>query len=108
MPQKPRSTRGRFSAQRKRDAVLRLIRGESLDVVAREIGVKAGTLADWRDRFTEGGLSGLTKQAKDRRDEQIVALQRKLGEVTMEKELLNEKINRMEDVVPLVPRWLKT
>ena len=31
-----------------------------------------------------------------------------LGEVTMEKELLNEKINRMEEIVPLVPRWLKT
>ena len=108
MPQKPRSTRGRFSAQRKRDAVLRLIRGESLDVVAREVGVKAGTLSEWRERFMESGLSGLTKQPKDSRDAQIAGLQRKLGEVTMEKELLNEKINRMEDVVPLVPRWLKT
>ena len=108
MPQNPRSTRGRFSAWRQRDAVLRLIRGEFLDVVACEIGVKAGTLAEWRERFMDGGLSGLTKQPKDPRDAQIAGLQRKLGEVTMEKELLNEKINRMEEIVPLVPRWLKT
>ena len=56
----------------------------------------------------DSGLSGLTKQPRDPRDAQIAGLQRKLGEVTMEKELLNEKINRMEEIVPLVPRWLKT
>lgn len=108
MPQKPRSTRGRFSAQRKRDAVLRLLRGEALDVVAREIGVKPSTLASWRESFMESGLAGLTKKAKDPRDEQIAHLQRKLGAVTMDNELLNAKIDRMEAGLPLVPRWLKT
>ena len=31
----PKSDRGRFSAKRKRDAVLRLLRGEDLDIVSR-------------------------------------------------------------------------
>lgn len=39
------SERGRFSAKRKRDAVLRLLKGEHLDLLARELGVNAPTLA---------------------------------------------------------------
>ena len=59
MPQKSRSDRGRFSAKRKREAVLRLLRGESLDELSRELGVNGSTLSQWRERFLEGGLSGL-------------------------------------------------
>ena len=36
--------RGRFSANRKTDAVLRLLRGEDLDALSRELGVIAATL----------------------------------------------------------------
>jgi hypothetical protein len=36
---------GRFSARRKTETILRLLRGESLDSLARELGVTAGTLA---------------------------------------------------------------
>jgi len=37
--------RGRFSARRKTEAVLRLLRGEDLDTLSRELGVTAATLA---------------------------------------------------------------
>ena len=70
--------------------------------------VTPSTLASWRESFMESGLAGLTKKAKDPRDEQIANLQRKLGAVTMDNELLNAKIDRMEAGLPLVPRWLKT
>jgi hypothetical protein len=36
---------GRFSARRKTETLLRLLRGESLDGLARELGVTAATLA---------------------------------------------------------------
>ena len=36
-----RSERGRFSCQRKREAVLRLLRGESLETLCRELGTTA-------------------------------------------------------------------
>ncbi len=36
--------RGRFSARRKTDAVLRLLRGEDLELVSRELGVTGATL----------------------------------------------------------------
>jgi hypothetical protein len=42
------SERGRFSAPRKAATVLRLLRGESLEVLSRELGVTAATLAGWR------------------------------------------------------------
>jgi hypothetical protein len=37
--------RGRFSLQRKTVAVLRLLRGEDLELVSRELGVTAATLS---------------------------------------------------------------
>src|SRR3712207_6916163 len=39
----------RWSAGKKMDAVLRLLRGESLDALSRELGVEAHRLAAWRD-----------------------------------------------------------
>ena len=42
---------GRFSARRKTETILRLLRGEPLDGVARELGVTAATLAQWREQF---------------------------------------------------------
>ena len=41
--------RRRFTAQRKAAAVQRLIRGESLEAVSRDIGVPAHRLSEWRE-----------------------------------------------------------
>ena len=46
-----RTERGRFSSRRKSEAVLRLLRGEELDALSRELGVTAATLSQWRERF---------------------------------------------------------
>ena len=96
----PKSDRGRFSAKRKREAVLRLLRGEDLDLVSRELGVNGSTLATWRESFLEGGLGALRSRARDDRDERIRELERKLGQVTMDNELLYDKIDKMEAGVP--------
>ena len=45
---------GRMSRQRKRDAVLRLLRGADLELVSRSLGVTAATLSGWRDAFLAG------------------------------------------------------
>lgn len=105
-----RKERGRWTSKRKREAVLRLLRGEDLDVVSRELKVTAASLAKWRDAFVEAGLEGLKTHGGDQRDEQIRNLERKVGQLTMDNELLNEKIDRMEsETVPFAPRrpWLK-
>lgn len=100
----PKSDRGRFSAKRKREAVLRLLRGEDLDLVSREMGVTGATLATWREAFLEGGLGALRSKPSDERDEHIRILEQKLGQVVMENELLNHKVDRMEAGLPLARR----
>jgi len=42
----------RWSANKKTDVVLRLLRGETLDEVSRQVGVEAHRLAAWRDEFS--------------------------------------------------------
>jgi transposase len=42
-------SRPRWSAGKKTDAVLRLLRGEPLETLSRELGVEAHRLAAWRD-----------------------------------------------------------
>ncbi len=50
---------GRMSLRRKRDAVLRLLRGEDLETVSRALGVTAATLTSWRDAFLAAGEASL-------------------------------------------------
>ena len=53
----------RWSASRKRDVVLRLLRGESLDTVSREVGVELYRLEAWQARALAGLELGLKEQA---------------------------------------------
>jgi len=48
----------RFSARRKTQTLLRMLCGEALDSLARELGVTGATLAQWREQFLAGGPSG--------------------------------------------------
>ena len=53
-PEERRDGRGRWSAKRKAAAILRLLRGEDLETLSRELGVTAATLSGWRDQFLDG------------------------------------------------------
>ena len=94
----------RMTARRKQEAVLRVLRGEPLEVVARELRVTASALSAWREAFLEAGAASLKSRPRDDRDARIAQLRAKLGEVTMDNELLEEKIARMEEGRPLVRR----
>src|SRR5215212_3565052 len=45
----------RMSRQRKRDTVLRMLRGEDLETLSRALGVTAATLTGWQDSFVAAG-----------------------------------------------------
>lgn len=94
----------RFSARRKVEIVLRLLRGEDLELVSRELNVTAARLSKWREQFLKSGRVALKKRPQDARDLEIARLQQKLGEVTMDNELLQKKIERLENGLPLPPR----
>jgi hypothetical protein len=94
----------RFSARQKTEVVLRLLRGEALDLLSRELGLPAARLATWREAFLEAGQEAMKKQPRDSRDRELGRLREKLGESTMDMELLREKIGRLETSRPLRPR----
>jgi Helix-turn-helix domain len=96
--------RRRMSARRKQEAVLRLLRGEDLELVSRELGVTAAELSGWRDQFLAGGEASLKSRPADARDAEIGRLQAKVGELTMTTELLEAKIGRLEAARPLARR----
>jgi transposase-like protein len=93
--------RGRFSVRRKSDAVLRLLRGEGLELLSRELGVTAATLSGWRDDFLAGGQAALKSRPADGRDDEIARLRAKVGELTMDNELL---LQRRRAEHPFVPK----
>jgi transposase-like protein len=93
--------RGRFSSQRKTATVLRLLRGEDLELVSCELGVTAATLSGWRDDFLAGGQAALESRPTDDRDDEIARLRARVGELTMDNELL---LQRCRADRPFAPR----
>jgi transposase-like protein len=105
-PEGRAAERGRFSARRKAEAVVRLLRGEDLETLSRALGVTAATLSAWRDAFLAGGTAALKSRQDpdDPRHEELTRLKAKIGDLTMANELLETKIDRLEAGRPLAPR----
>jgi hypothetical protein len=96
--------RRRRSAHRKQEAVLRLLRGEDLELLSRELGATAAELSGWREAFLAAGEASLKSRPADARDAEIGRLKEKVGDLTMANELLAAKIERLETARPLAPR----
>jgi hypothetical protein len=81
----------RWSAGRKREVVLRLLRGEPLDAVSRAVGVEIYRLEQWRDK----ALLGIDEALKDRTGDALQAeldkAMRHIGELSMENELMRRE-----------------
>jgi hypothetical protein len=84
----------RWSARRKEGVVLRLLRGESLDLLARETGQPAGRIAGWREEFLAAGREGLKSRPAAVEDVALRDAQRKVGELSMEVDILNGLLER--------------
>jgi transposase-like protein len=99
-------SRPRWSAGKKMEAVLRLLRGEALEALSRELGVEAHRLAAWRDDFLESGKEGLKGQRPDRSpDERALGqAERKIGQLTMENEILRAAAEKRGLAMPPAKR----
>ena len=87
--------------------VLRLLRGEDLETVSRELGVTAATLSGWRDAFLAGGEAALATRAATGEELESERLKAKLGAALIERDLLNEKIALLEAGRPFARRRRK-
>src|SRR5918998_6448785 len=95
---------GRMSRQRKRDAVLRLLRGEDLEMVSRSLGVTAATLTAWRDAFLAAGEPSLATRPAGGEELESGRLKARLGEMLLREEPLEAKIAALEEGRPLARR----
>lgn len=84
----------RWSAARKREVVLRLMRGEAVELLSRELGLPVFKLEQWRQR-AEVALEGALKEREgDPADGQLAAAMQRIGELSMEVELLRARMER--------------
>lgn len=90
-----------MSRQRKMAAVMRLLRGEDLEMVSRSLGVTAATLSGWRDAFLAAGEAALATRPGSGEELESERLKAKLGEALIERDLLQEKIALLEAHRPL-------
>lgn len=100
-----------FSLEFKLAAVQRILKGESVTALCRELGVKRGVLYRWRDTYKAEGEAGL-KRAAGRRpgnpapltlEAQRKALERKLKQQELEIEFLKRCIEIVTGKKPPEP-----
>jgi transposase len=92
---------GRWSARRKVSVVLELLRGADLESTSRKHRVSMATLSEWRDRLLAAGEASLKSREVDIDDEQKRRLKSVVASVSVDNELLREKIARLENGRPL-------
>jgi transposase len=84
----------RWSVARKREVVLRLLHGESAELLSRELGLPIYKLEQWR-RKADAALDGALKEREaDPADSQLATAMQRIGELSMEVELLRARIER--------------
>ena len=95
---------GRWSARRKVSVILELLRGADVESTSRKHRVTVATLTNWRDRFLAEGEAGLKSREMEVEDEEVRRLKSVVANLSMDNELLREKIARMEGGRPLARR----
>ena len=84
----------RWSVGRKREVVLRLLRCESVELLSRELGVPIYKLEQWREK-ADAALDGALKEREsDPASGELAAAMQRIGELSMEVELLRARIGR--------------
>ena len=84
----------RWSVGRKREVVLRLLRGEAAELLSRELALPIYKLEQWRGK-AEAALDGALKEREsDPANAELAAAMQRVGELSMEVELLRSRIER--------------
>jgi transposase-like protein len=103
----PAAGAGRWSSRRKVSVILELLRGADLESTSRKYRVTVVTLTQWRDRFLASGETGLHSREVDVEDDEKRRLKSIVANVSIDNELLREKIARLESSRPLALRKSK-
>ena len=90
----PLASGQRWTVSRKREVVLRMLRGESLDRLSREFSVEIYRLEEWRERALSGMETGLKSRGGDPVQTELDAAMKRIGELAMENELLYKRCRK--------------
>lgn len=78
----------RWSTGRKKQVVLRLLRGESVADLSREVEVPIYKIKQWHDHALAGMDAGLNEREHDPREKQLYEANRRICELVMALEIL--------------------
>ncbi len=84
----------RWTVTRKREVALRLLRGEPMDALARELGVEIYRLEEWKTKALSGIDASLREREGDPLEKELQSARSKIGELMMDNELLRERTRR--------------
>jgi hypothetical protein len=73
-------------------------KGRRSELVARETNVSIARLTEWRERALGGAATALKECEHDDCDDETVRLKSKVGEITIDNELLYAKIEALEGI----------
>ena len=90
-PAGPLAPGQRWSPSRKRDLVLRLLRGESVEAVSREVGIDRYRLERWKERALRAIEASLRERGSEPLQAELDEVHKRLGELAMENELLRAR-----------------
>lgn len=80
-----------IAVHRKKEVVLRLLRGEPVDAISREVSVPIYRLEEWRERALAGMDAGLKERESDPLEAKLGEATRRIGELVMEVEILRKE-----------------
>jgi len=89
--QGPLPVNGRWSTRRKAEVVIRMLAGEPIDSLSRELGVEVYRLEEWREKALYGMEAGLKERECDPLRLELDRTLKKVGELSMKVELLERE-----------------
>ena len=95
----------RWTRTRKMEVVMRMIRGESVEALSRELGVEVYRLEEWREMALAGMEGGLRAKKKDALEVRLDEAHKAYGKAMMDNELLRERCRRLG--IPFPPKRSK-
>ena len=76
---------------RKREVALRLLRGEPVELLSRQLGVEIFRLEQWREKAIAGIYASLKERKGDPVKAELDIAMKRIGELIMQVELLEAK-----------------
>ena len=80
----------RKSASLKEQAVLRLLKGEDMELLSRQTGFAMHELAQWREKYMLGGRENLKTHLKDPHNVELEQRDKLISKLALENEILKK------------------